>query len=52
MFAIKLNAFDAQKYFVGKPEYQIQIGSFKHVSAFLGILHVPIAEKTTKIVSQ
>ena len=52
MFAIKLNIFNVQKYFIEKPEYQIQISSLKHINAFLGILHMPIAERTTKIISQ
>ena len=52
ILVIELNAFNAQKYFVGKPKYQIWIGSLKHVSALLGILYVSIAKRTTKIVSQ
>ena len=51
MLVIKSNAFDAQKCFVEKLKYQIWIGSFMHMSAFLGILLVFIIRKTIKIVN-
>ena len=52
MLAIKLNAFNAQKCFVKKLEYQIWIDFLKHMNTFLGILLVPIAERTMKIINQ
>ena len=51
IFAIELNVFNVQKYFVRKLKYQIQISSFKHVNAFLSIFHILIAERIMKIVS-
>ena len=51
MLAIELNAFNVLKCFVIRLGYQIWIDSLKHMSTPLGILHVPIAGRTMKIVS-